>query len=269
MPRQRMIKPEFFDSESLSQCSIAARLAFIGLWVTSDDAGNQKAQLHRLRHQIFPYDDLTEIGFLSLLCELESVGCVKGYEIDGERYITVPNFAIYQTVNRPSKSSIPEPPKEVEKSKRTTAINEWMSALRELTEHSVTHTQLSESSVSTHAKERKKEGRKEVLRDIPPIAPQRASEVEEVVGYLNSVLGTSYRPSSKETSKHINARLDEGFSVADFKAVIDDRASRWKHDQKMQEYLRPRTLFAPSKFEGYLQSAKQRGVRANAFSEYD
>ena len=40
MSRQRMVKPEFFDSESLAKCSMAARLAFIGLWVEADDFGH-------------------------------------------------------------------------------------------------------------------------------------------------------------------------------------------------------------------------------------
>lgn len=138
MARQRMVKPEFFDSASLASCSIAARLAFIGLWVEADDYGRFKAQPLRLKTCIFPYDRMGVAKFVSLLGELEAVGCIKGYEIDGEKYAYIPNFNIYQTVNRPSKSSIPEPPKSVEKVGKTTLF--------------------SECSMSTHAKERKKEG---------------------------------------------------------------------------------------------------------------
>ena len=99
--------------------------------------------------------------------------------------------------------------------------------------------------------------------------PDHAEEIAEIVGYLNSKLGTSYKPKSKDTASKVNARLEEGFTVSDFKAVIDSKVSQWGRDQKMREYLRPVTLFAPSKFEGYLQSARLKEVRANAYSEYD
>jgi len=125
MPRQRMIKPEFFDSESLALCSMGARIAFIGLWVMGDDYGNQKAQMSRLKHRIFPYDSISQDEFIGFLCELEEVGCIKGYEIEGERYITVPNFNSYQTVRKPSNTNVPKPPKAVEKAKRTTVIHQW------------------------------------------------------------------------------------------------------------------------------------------------
>lgn len=125
VPRQRMIKPEFFDSESLGMCSVGARMAFVGLWVMGDDYGNQKAQISRLRLRIFPYDEITDDEFLGYLCELEEVGCIKGYEVGGERYITTPNFSTYQTVRKPSKSAVPTPPESVEKRKKTTVIHEW------------------------------------------------------------------------------------------------------------------------------------------------
>lgn len=150
MPRQRMVKPEFFESDTLAECSIAARLLFIGLWVMSDDKGNCKMNVRKLKRQVFPYDGMSDDEFAEYLIQLEAESCIKGYEVDGERYINVPNFSIYQTVNRPSKSTIPEPPKAIEKVKRTTAIKEWLSA----------HTQLTdgEYSVSAHPKERNKEG---------------------------------------------------------------------------------------------------------------
>ena len=111
MARQRMVKPEFFDSESLGACSIPARLAFIGLWVEADDYGRLKAQLTRLKTRIFPYDNMKLSRFAGYIAELEQVGCINTYEIDGEKYICVPNFSVYQTINRPSKSIIPAPEK--------------------------------------------------------------------------------------------------------------------------------------------------------------
>lgn len=108
MSRQRMVKPEFFDSESLAKCSMAARLAFIGLWVEADDFGHLKAQFGRLKARIFPFEKMSETKFISLLGELEEVGCIRGYEVEGERYIDIPHFSDYQYVKKPSKSMIPE-----------------------------------------------------------------------------------------------------------------------------------------------------------------
>lgn len=79
--------------------------------------------------------------------------------------------------------------------------------------------------------------------------------VREVISYLNEVCGTSFKPNNKATHRHINRRLQEGFTVEDFRAVIDDRYRRWGNDPKMREYLQPNTLFC-TKFEGYLYAAR-------------
>ena len=79
------------------------------------------------------------------------------------------------------------------------------------------------------------------------------SNIKYIVEYLNKKAGTRYKPTSKETQKHINARLAEGYTVADFVQVIDKKCAAWKGDAKMEEYLRPATLFG-TKFEGYLNA---------------
>ena len=89
---------------------------------------------------------------------------------------------------------------------------------------------------------------------------------KEVIDYLNLKAGTHFRESSKATQKHIKARFDEGFTLADFRKVIDGRVSAWKNDAKMSEYLRPETLFG-SKFEGYL-NAKQ-GRKSTGFKNFE
>jgi len=73
----------------------------------------------------------------------------------------------------------------------------------------------------------------------------------EIIDYLNSKAGTNFRSSSKDNQKWINARIAEGFTLVDFKRVIDNKVSEWKSDIKMAPYLRPSTLFSP-KFEAYL-----------------
>lgn len=79
--------------------------------------------------------------------------------------------------------------------------------------------------------------------------------IAEIVDYLNEKANTSYRSSSKNTKAHIRARLKEGFTVQDFKTVIDGRIKAWAKDPRMCEYIRPDTLFG-SKFESYLNAEK-------------
>ena len=74
--------------------------------------------------------------------------------------------------------------------------------------------------------------------------------LKEIVDYLNLKTHKSYKWNSKDTQKHINARLNDGFTVDDFKKVIDNKSSKWLASD-MEQYLRPSTLFG-SKFESYL-----------------
>ena len=76
-----------------------------------------------------------------------------------------------------------------------------------------------------------------------------------VVEYLNSKAGTHYRATSKDTQKHINARLAEGYTVEQFQRVIDNMCAVWIGSE-WEQYLRPSTLFA-SKFENYLNRKPQ------------
>ena len=81
----------------------------------------------------------------------------------------------------------------------------------------------------------------------------------QAVEYLNQKNGTKYRASSKKTQACVRARVRDGFTLEDFKAVIDAKVAQWGDDEKMAEYLRPETLFG-TKFESYLQNAtKTRG----------
>lgn len=73
---------------------------------------------------------------------------------------------------------------------------------------------------------------------------------KEIVDYLNTVCGTRYRANSKTTISHVNARLEEGFTLDDFKVVIDKKAKEWTGTQ-YEKFLTPDTLFC-TKFEKYL-----------------
>lgn len=74
--------------------------------------------------------------------------------------------------------------------------------------------------------------------------------IVEIVEYLNSKANTSYKHSTKNTIDCINARLNEGYTVDDFKTVIDKKCDEWIGTD-MEKFIRPQTLFG-TKFENYL-----------------
>lgn len=89
-------------------------------------------------------------------------------------------------------------------------------------------------------------------------------EIEKnIVEYLNEKTGKNYKHNTAKTKACIKARLNEGFTLEDFKQVIDNKVRDWGRDSKMEAYLRPETLFG-NKFEGYLN---QGGGRPNVQQE--
>jgi hypothetical protein len=74
--------------------------------------------------------------------------------------------------------------------------------------------------------------------------------VHKVILYLNEKSNSTYTPNKTNTT-YIVARLKEGFTLSDFKRVIDKKSAQWLGTTQ-QKYLRPNTLFLPSKFENYL-----------------
>lgn len=78
-----------------------------------------------------------------------------------------------------------------------------------------------------------------------------AISVKTIVDYLNEKTDSHYKATTPKTKQLVQARLKEGFSVDDFKTVIDKKTATWLNDNKMNKYLRPLTLFG-TKFEDYL-----------------
>lgn len=77
-------------------------------------------------------------------------------------------------------------------------------------------------------------------------------EIKQIIDYLNLKADTKYRASSDNTKKHITARLNQEYTVDDFKHVIDVKCAEWLNTD-MEKFLRPETLFG-SKFENYLNT---------------
>lgn len=81
-----------------------------------------------------------------------------------------------------------------------------------------------------------------------------------VLSYLNDKAGTSYKTDDVNSVRLITGLSQKGYTEEQMKTVIDKKVGSWLGDPKVEQYLRPSTLFGP-KFEQYLSepdSARKR-----------
>lgn len=71
-----------------------------------------------------------------------------------------------------------------------------------------------------------------------------------IVSYLNERTGRHYR-CVEATKRLIRARFSDGYTLDDFKTVIDKMCDE-RMGTDLEKYLRPNTLFASSHFDDYL-----------------
>ncbi|WP_397570395.1 hypothetical protein [Schlesneria sp. T3-172] len=102
MARIRTIKPEFFTSEQIVECSTSARLLFVGLWCFCDDGGVHPASVKRLKMEVFPGDTVTDDEIQGMVRELISNGLLEEFEAGNERYWHVSGWDRHQKVDRPT-----------------------------------------------------------------------------------------------------------------------------------------------------------------------
>lgn len=114
MARKRMIDPDFWTDEKLGTCTRDERLFFMGLISNADDEGRGRGNLKLLKATIFPYDDDIKVKDMEkMACSLMEKGMVYFYVVDGQDFYYLPNFLKHQTINKPTKSNIPEMPSDM------------------------------------------------------------------------------------------------------------------------------------------------------------
>lgn len=93
--------------------------------------------------------------------------------------------------------------------------------------------------------------------DVIPLPSQEGkpsrlqTEAAEVLAFLNERTGRHFRVK-KTALAPVVARLKEGYSVAELRAVVARKVRQWSADDRMREYLRPATLFGAEKFAQYV-----------------
>lgn len=82
------------------------------------------------------------------------------------------------------------------------------------------------------------------------------------IQYLNQETGHTYKFIATHT-KFIQARYKDGYTLEDFKKVIDTKVAQWGNNSQMAKYLRPKTLFSPSNFDSYLNETPKQAQPSN------
>lgn len=175
MARIRTIKPEFWTHARVTECSVSARLLFIGLWNFADDHGRMKDEPKTIKMQVYPGDNLSAGDIDQMLGELSEHKLIIRYVIDGQRYIQIDGWH-HQVINRANKSRIPPAP-------------------------------LTDDSVSTHGaitaqtlpeKEKEKEGKRNI--EAPQASPTKKA--------------SQYPKDFKPLERHIAAAREKSLDLA-------------------------------------------------------
>ena len=109
MARYRTVKPEFWTSEQVIECSTNARLMFIGMWNFADDAGRLPLSLKSIKAQIFPSDDISLDTIRRMIDELSTNRLVDIYVVDDKEYLQITGWH-HQKIDRPQPCKYQAPP---------------------------------------------------------------------------------------------------------------------------------------------------------------
>ena len=215
MARRRMLDPNIWEDEHFGKLSDKAKILFISCISNADDDGRLSGNPSNLRAIAFRFDDITIKRIEDLVQELsENLSHFVYYDVNGCNYIQLDKWEEYQSQRDDRRVSSRYP--NVDK----------MSAE---CPHKIREVKLSKDKIS-----------------------KDKVEYDSIITDLNLVLGTSYKTTSSKTRELIDARLNDGYTLEEFKLVHRKMLRSWGNDEKMVKFLRPQTLYSP-KFESYLQ----------------
>lgn len=96
---------------------------------------------------------------------------------------------------------------------------------------------------------------------IAPV-PGASHPEREAIEYLNARSGRAFEPV-EASLRLVRARLKDGATMAQIRAVIDAKADEWAGTE-FEQYLRPATLFNAAKFASYVGALNAESPRARA-----
>ena len=148
-------------------------------------------------------------------------------------------------------------------------------------EENETKTKENQKEIKTKSNENQKENESKTHQDVNVIVNVNdnvdvnvnkitSAEIKGIIEYLNIKSNSHYKYSTDKTQTLIKARIKDGFTLDDFKIVIDKKCEEWLGTD-FEKFLRPETLFS-NKFEGYLNqkiTAKKKTLKDISMSDID
>lgn len=148
-------------------------------------------------------------------------------------------------------------------------------------EENETKTKENQKEIKTKSNENQKENESKTHQDVNVIVNVNdnvdvnvnkitLAEIKGIIEYLNIKSNSHYKYSTDKTQTLIKARIKDGFTLDDFKIVIDKKCEEWL-ETDFEKFLRPETLFS-NKFEGYLNqkiTAKKKTLKDISMSDID
>lgn len=148
-------------------------------------------------------------------------------------------------------------------------------------EENETKTKENQKEIKTKSNENQKENKNKTHQDVNVIVNVNDNvdvnvkkisieEIKGIIEYLNIKSNSHYKYSTDKTQTLIKARIKDGFTLDDFKIVIDKKCEEWLGTD-FEKFLRPETLFS-NKFEGYLNqkiTAKKKTLKDISMSDID
>lgn len=148
-------------------------------------------------------------------------------------------------------------------------------------EENETKTKENQKEIKTKLNENQKENENKTHQDVNVIVNVNDNvdvnvkkisleEIKGIIEYLNIKSNSHYKYSTDKTQTLIKARIKDGFTLDDFKIVIDKKCEEWLGTD-FEKFLRPEILFS-NKFEGYLNqkiTAKKKTLKDISMSDID
>lgn len=237
MAERRMFAKTIIDSDAFLDMPISARLLYYDLGMRADDDGFVNSPKKIMKMVGASTDDMNVLILRKFILPFETgVVVLKHWRI--HNYIRKDTYS--ETPYKKEKSMLM-----LDENKSYTLIdNESQLAVHEpstqvrIGKDSIDKDSLGKDSID-----------KESIEIITP-DEQESIPYKEIIEYLNQRIGSNYKPNASKTKTAIHARVQEGYTLEDFKIVIDKKVNEW-YGTDMAKYLRPETLFG-TKFEGYL-----------------
>ena len=241
MAERRMMSKKIIDTDNFLDMPQSTQCLYFHLLLRADDDGFIQSPKSIMRITGCKDDDLKL---------LNAKGFVIGFETG---VIVIRHWRIHNYVqsDRYSKSELPEAKCVELKNKVYEVVGQPMNPDNTYMDTKCIQNGYNPDTQIRIDKIREEENRIETLCHVSHDDVDKSHF--EIIEYLNLKTGSKFKPTTKPYVQAIRSRLKEGYTVNDFKTVIDKKCREWK-GTKLEKYLTPKTLFAPSHFDTYLNS---------------